>query len=152
MSTMLLTAPLATRRPSAHRRPALRVVAEPAAARRPARVRPARVRPAAVQPVRVQPVSVRLTARGRVAAVCLLVVFAVAALLLTASVSGAGASSTAVPVRHVVVEPGQTLWEIAGDVAPDADRRDTVAAILELNALPGSSVQAGQQIAVPVAS
>ena len=82
----------------------------------------------------------------------LLVVLALAVLLLTTSVSGAGTSSTPVPVRHVVVEPGQTLWQIAGDVAPDADRRDTVAAILELNALPGSNVQAGQQIAVPAAS
>ena len=147
MSTMLLTAPLATRRSSAHQRPALRVVTAPPAARRPVQVRPAQVRPA-----QVHPVSVRLTARGRAVATCLLVVLALAALLLTASVSGAGTSSTPVPVRHVVVEPGQTLWEIAGEVAPDEDRRDTVAAILELNALPGSSVQAGQQIAVPAAS
>ena len=137
MSTMLLTAPLATRRPSARRSPALRVVSVPAATRRPA--------PA-------HPVSVRLTARGRAVVTGLLVVMAVAALLLTASVSGAGTSSTPVPVRQVTVEPGQTLWEIAGNVAPDADRRDTVATILELNALPGSSVQAGQQIAVPVVS
>ena len=147
MSTMLLTAPLATRRPSPHQRLALRVVTAPAATRR-----PARVRPAPMQPAKVHPVSVRLTARGRAVVTCLLVALALAALLLTTSVSGAGTSSTPVPVRHVVVEPGQTLWQIAGDVAPDADRRDTVAAILELNALPGSSVQAGQQIAVPVAS
>ena len=157
MSTMLLTAPLATRRPSPRQRPALRVVTAPAAARRPARVRPAparpaRVRPAPAQPAQVHPVSVRLTARGRAVATGLLVVLALAVLLLTTSVSGAGTSSTPVPVRHVVVEPGQTLWQIAGDVAPDADRRDTVAAILELNALPGSNVQAGQQIAVPAAS
>ena len=152
MSTMLLTAPLATRRPSPRQRPALRVVTAPAAARRPARVRPAPVQPAPVQPAQVHPVSVRLTARGRAVATGLLVVLALAVLLLTTSVSGAGTSSTPVPVRHVVVEPGQTLWQIAGDVAPDADRRDTVAAILELNALPGSNVQAGQQIAVPAAS
>ena len=152
MSTMLLTAPLATRRPSPRQRPALRVVTAPAAARRPARVRPARVRPAQVQPAQVHPVSVRLTARGRAVATGLLVVLALAVLLLTTSVSGAGTSSTPVPVRHVVVESGQTLWQIAGDVAPDADRRDTVAAILDLNALPGSNVQAGQQIAVPAAS
>ena len=152
MSTMLLTAPLVTRRPSPRQRPALRVVTAPAAARRPAPVRPARVRPAPAQPAQVPPVSVRLTARGRAVATGLLVVLALAVLLLTTSVSGAGTSSTPVPVRHVVVEPGQTLWQIAGDVAPDADRRDTVAAILELNALPGSNVQAGQQIAVPAAS
>ena len=137
MSTMLLTAPPATRRPSAPRRPALRLVTTPAAPRRP-------------EPAR--PVGVRLTARGRAVVTGVLVVLAVAVLLLTTSVSGAGTSSTPVPVRHVTVEPGQTLWEIAGDVAPDADRRDTVATILELNALPRSSVRAGQQIAVPVTS
>ena len=137
MSTMILTAPLSARRPIAPRRPALRVVTTPVAARR---------------PVTRRPVSVRLTARGRAVVTALLAVLAVAVLLLTTSVSGAGTSTTPMPVRHVTVEPGQTLWEIAGDVAPDADRRDTVAAIVELNALPGSSVQAGQQIAVPVAS
>jgi hypothetical protein len=42
------------------------------------------------------------------------------------------------------------LWSIAGEVAPGADRRDTVAEIVELNALDGSSVRAGQRIAVPV--
>jgi LysM repeat protein len=50
----------------------------------------------------------------------------------------------------VTVAPGDSLWSIAGDVAPDADRRDTVAEIMELNALSGSSVNVGQRIAVPL--
>ncbi len=152
MSTMLLTAPLAARRAAVPRRPALRVVAAPVPTRRPTPVRPTTIRPHTARPVTARPVGVRLTTRGRVVVTALLAVLAVAILLLTTSVSGAGTSSTQVPVRHVTVEPGQTLWQIAGDVAPDADRRDTVATIVELNALPGSNVQAGQQIAVPVAS
>jgi LysM repeat protein len=49
----------------------------------------------------------------------------------------------------VTVAPGQTLWAIAGEVAPNADRRDTVARIQELNALSSVNLQAGQKIAVP---
>ena len=53
------------------------------------------------------------------------------------------------PTRYITVGPGETLWAIAGEVAPDADRRDTVQRILEINALPSANLQAGQRIAVP---
>lgn len=69
--------------------------------------------------------------------------------LTIGSVGLAGTSTSSLPVRYVVVQGGDTLWSIAGDVAPSADRRDTVAEIVELNALPGSGIRAGQQIAVP---
>ncbi|GAA3665755.1 LysM peptidoglycan-binding domain-containing protein [Microbacterium marinilacus] len=49
----------------------------------------------------------------------------------------------------VTVMPGGTLWAIAEDVAPTADPRDVVDAIIALNQLSGSSVDAGQQIAIP---
>lgn len=152
MSTMLLTAPLAPRRLSAPRVSRLRVATAPASSPRPP-LRSARLQqgPAALPPVATsRRVAVRLTARGRAVFLGLLVVLGLAASLLTASVSGAGTSSTPVPVQYVTVAPGQTLWAIAAEVAPSADRRDTIAQILELNALSGSSVQAGQRIAVPV--
>ena len=57
--------------------------------------------------------------------------------------------ATAAQTRTIVVQPGQTLWSIAGDVAPGADRRDTIARIVELNALPSTAVSAGERIAVP---
>ena len=53
-------------------------------------------------------------------------------------------------MRYVTVAPGDTLWSIAGEVAPGEDRRDTVARILELNARETSGVRAGDRIAVPV--
>jgi LysM repeat protein len=94
--------------------------------------------------------ALRLTRRGRL--VVLLLLLTVGAVLSLAVTSSGAASSTAeqVPVQYVTVAPGDTLWSIAGEVAPGTDRRDTVAEIVELNALDGSTVQAGQRIAVPV--
>jgi LysM repeat protein len=94
--------------------------------------------------------ALRLTRRGRL--VILLLLVSIGAVLSLAVTSSGAASSTAqqVPVQYVTVAPGDTLWSIAGEVAPSTDRRDTVAEIVELNALDGSTVQAGQRIAVPV--
>ena len=100
--------------------------------------------------------SLRLTRRGRLVLRLGLVVLAlllalVLALVLTRPAS-AGAQQHAVQARYHVVLPGETLWSIAGEIAPQADRRDVVAEIVELNALPGSGVEAGQRIAIPPSS
>jgi hypothetical protein len=70
---------------------------------------------------------------------------------LTGLVGGAaaGTGSTRPATHTIVVQPGQTLWSIARDVAPDADRRDMIARIIQLNALPASGVSAGERIVVP---
>lgn len=94
--------------------------------------------------------SVRLTRRGR-----LLVLFAVLlAVLAMFALVGSPAQSTEVP-RHpaahtVVVQPGQTLWDIASEVAPGTDPRTVVADIIDLNALsdPGA-IRVGQPLYVP---
>lgn len=97
----------------------------------------------------------RLTRRGRVvvrSGVGVLVVVAVGvAVLLVGRPAAAGSGGGSVPVRYHVVRPGETLWGIAGEVAPEGDRRDAVAQIVELNALRGSGVMAGQRIALPMA-
>ena len=93
----------------------------------------------------------RLTRRGRV-----LVVLAVAALLLAAFSLGRVDSRAAVPggeasapaLTQTVVLPGETLWSIARDLAPDNDPREVVAQIRELNDLSGGLV-AGQQLLLP---
>lgn len=144
MSTMTLTAPLArprSRPVGIHSggRPARRPMAIPV------RGRPAPTRSAGASPT--QPL--RLTARGRVTLLACLAAMALAVPGVAGAVGLAGPSAVAQPVRYVTVQPGQSLWAIAGEVAPGADRRETVAQIRELNALPGSGVQAGQQIAVP---
>lgn len=134
MSTMTVSAPLA--------RP--RRVHVPT--RRPQPAAPLR-RPVTRALPRSEPL--RLTARGRAVLLIVLLALGLAVSFDTGAVSLAGTSSAPVPVRYVTVGSGQTLWSIAGEVAPQADRRDTVAQIIELNAMPSSGVQAGQQIAVP---
>jgi len=94
----------------------------------------------------------RLTRRGRavaraLAALALLVV--VAGGVLVDRPALAGQDAEAGPVAERVVLPGETLWAIAGEVAPDVDRRETVAQIMELNDLASAEVRAGQRLAVP---
>jgi hypothetical protein len=115
------------------------------------------VRPRAVAAAArvARPARLRLTRRGRVVvrlAGVLLGAFATAAAVLSGGrVALAGEDARPVPVERLTVQPGETLWGIAGRVAPEADRRDTVARIVELNALPSAALQAGQRIAVPAA-
>jgi hypothetical protein len=96
--------------------------------------------------------AVQLTRRGRVVILLVLVAVGVALMMaLTGLVGGAAAGTgPAHPAtRTIVVQPGQTLWSIARDIAPNADRRETIARIIQLNALPASGVSAGERIAVP---
>lgn len=94
-----------------------------------------------------------LTQRGRLALGALSVLFLLAVIMFSgrvvADASAAGAAAgpaTAV----VVVQQGETLWQIAKQVAPEADPRATVADIRELNGLGETAVVAGQQIQVPI--
>lgn len=112
------------------------------------RGQPARCHPTRAAAARRYPI--RLTRRGRLVLVGLLAAVAIVGSMFLGGVSLAGSRAAHPPVRYVTVMPGQTLWAIAGEVAPQADRRDTVARILELNAMPSSALQAGQRIAVPV--
>lgn len=76
---------------------------------------------------------------------------AVAALALGLGSSGATAirdASTA-SFDYVVVDTGQSMWQIAEVVAPGADPRDVIAEIVALNQLPSADVQPGQRLAIP---
>jgi LysM repeat protein len=113
-------------------------------------VRPA-VRPAA-RPVAARSAGVRLTARGRAVLLVLVALVSFAAVLLGAvSVSAGGSAPSAAVTERVVVQPGQTLWEFAEQVAPSADPRETVRRIKDLNGLEGSVVVPGQALVVPAA-
>ncbi|WP_169807890.1 LysM peptidoglycan-binding domain-containing protein [Actinomadura hibisca] len=48
-----------------------------------------------------------------------------------------------------MVEPGQTLWEIAVRASGDGDPRLTVQRIIDLNGLSGPVVQPGQRLRLP---
>lgn len=95
---------------------------------------------------------IRLTRRGRL----LLVLAVLGALLfafwlgsLRASLAATASAGVAASGDAVVLEPGQTLWEIARRRAPDADPRIAVHRIMVVNNLSGASVSAGQRILVP---
>jgi hypothetical protein len=97
--------------------------------------------------------SVHLTRRGRIVVLLALVAGGLLVMLTLTGLFGgsavAGTTPTHPATRMIVVQPGQTLWSIAGQIAPHADRRDTIARIVELNAMPNSGVSAGARIAVP---
>ncbi|GAA0625516.1 hypothetical protein GCM10009547_31050 [Sporichthya brevicatena] len=93
----------------------------------------------------------RLTRRGRLVVVVLFLGALLAGGVLFGSTS-TRASGEAGPARtyeYLVVQPGDTLWGIAKQVAPNDDPRATIEAIRRLNALSDGGVQAGQRIALP---
>lgn len=57
-----------------------------------------------------------------------------------------------VPERTAVVAvaPGQTLWDVASEYAPDSDPRAVVRRIEELNGVTADGVSAGSALTVPV--
>lgn len=95
----------------------------------------------------------RITRRGRVVLTALVAApLALGAGLVAlnggAAVASKDASATA--FEYVTVSSGQSLWDLAEEIAPSADPRDVIASVVDLNRLPSSDVAAGQQLAVPV--
>lgn len=95
--------------------------------------------------------AVRLTRRGRIVLGIVLSVPFAAVIMVVGSWSAdaetqvAGAPATGV----VVVQAGQSLWEIASTVAPQSDPRATITAIRDLNGLGSDAVVPGQALVVP---
>ncbi len=94
----------------------------------------------------------RITRRGR------LVVSAIVALPLVAAAwfgvldGGSAIASheqSGVEFEYLTVQPGQTLWQLAEDLAPTADPRDVVAEIMQLNNLAGAELVVGDRLAIP---
>lgn len=94
----------------------------------------------------------RLTRRGRfvittLAAIPLLLVVALG--VLNGGQASAGNAAADVHFDTVTIQPGETLWQLAEETAPNADPRDFVQDVISLNALDGSGLQAGEQISIP---
>lgn len=100
------------------------------------------------------PVShLRLTRRGRAVFTTLAAAplvfaalgFAVNGGMATATVeSGSTAGSSSITVLS-----GQTLWQLAEEISPEADTREVVAQLLHANALDSAEVYPGQRLVVP---
>jgi nucleoid-associated protein YgaU len=62
---------------------------------------------------------------------------------------GAGDDLRLAGVSSVVIQPGDTLWSIAGSVAGDEDVRTVVDRIQALNSLHGTDLVPGQVLLLP---
>ena len=94
---------------------------------------------------------VRLTPRGRRAILTLLAVPAVAFGVFgvaQATSAEAGSEVADVTFETVTVQPGDTLWGIAQEIAPNDDPRDVIIEIQDLNGISGA-VQAGATLSIP---
>lgn len=96
----------------------------------------------------------RLTKRGRMVFGALATALIAGLLACVAAIAApqalASNSASGQEFHYVVVQPGASLWSLASTLDPEADPRDLVAELVQLNQLEGSGVQAGQPIAVPL--
>ena len=84
----------------------------------------------------------------RVRALAIVLVVAVFLLVAPGLARGDGPERPAPRVTYVV-EPGDTLWSIAQQVAPGRDPRPGVDGLIKANDL-GGGLQAGQELSIPV--
>jgi hypothetical protein len=103
-----------------------------------------------------RPAPLRLTRRGKIVLIGFPLMLLAALLLSLAGFFNSPAKAsesveelTVTPTVTVTVQPGESLWAIAGSVAPERDPRDVVADIVQLNNLPAGAVLPGQQLYVP---
>ena len=106
---------------------------------------------AAFRPARSPRTSVRLTRRGRlvIIAAALVIAFAIGVFVTAAGSVATQSPGTPEPTRIVQVGTGDTLWEIAADLAEDGEVRAMMEQIERLNALETTALQAGQRLVVP---
>ena len=104
-------------------------------------------------PVADRPAPLRLTRRGRRAVLGLVVAGGLGLAALAGPVvfggQPAGGGLALAGESSVVVAPGDTLWSIAGTIAPDADPRGVVDALRSMNDLDGVTLVPGQVLQVP---
>jgi hypothetical protein len=94
----------------------------------------------------------RLTARGR-AVLTTVIVAPLAAIALVVALNGGGASASLEggqqPFEYVTVQSGDTLWQLAQQVAPQVDPREVIEQFVQFNQLSSPDVYAGQELAIP---
>lgn len=96
---------------------------------------------------------VRLTRRGRLAVLTLLVAVLFGAFSLGRAAPQAAPVGRTQPLPvQITVQPGESLWTVARRVAPDHDPREIVAQIRRLNDLTTWELRTGQQLLLPIAT
>jgi LysM domain len=104
---------------------------------------PARPVAAAVPVGETRP-EIRLTRRGRAAAVLTVLTTLAGALWLAHSSAAESSAPHRSPPATVIVGPDDTLWSVATRIAPDQDPRVVVSELERRNNLAGPTVHAGQ--------
>ena len=124
----------------------------PALSHRPAPARPTAVPTMGATSAVRSTGRLRLTRRGRVVFTSLAAapLIALAAYIgINAMPAVATSNSSAVVFEYATIESGQSLWQLASSIAPEADPRDVIADLMRLNQLDSSTVSPGQRIAIP---
>jgi len=120
----------------------------------PAAIAPAAAHVAAVTEAADAPrTRLRITRRGRLVLTALVaapLALGAGLVALNGGAAVAAKDASGVTLEHVTVSSGQSLWDLAEEIAPSSDPRDVIASLVDLNRLPTSDVSAGQQLAVPV--
>lgn len=114
--------------------------------------RPSPQRPSPLRPSPLRPTPLRLTPRGR-RFFTVLVSFPLVVGAFWFAMNGGGAIATLegseAGFEYVMIQPGESLWQLAEQLAPQADPRDVIAEVMQLNQLDSADVFAGQELAIP---
>ncbi|MDR9396586.1 LysM peptidoglycan-binding domain-containing protein [Pontimonas sp.] len=99
-------------------------------------------------PAQLASAPLRITRRGRVV-LAGLIALPVLVLSLVFATPGAQAGGEDGTVEVYTVLAGESLWDIAEDIAPQQDPRVVIDRLLRANALDSASLQPGQQLIIP---
>jgi nucleoid-associated protein YgaU len=94
--------------------------------------------------------SVRLTRRGRIVLVLAVLTLALVGFALIGSPAVSTGEAHHAAKHTVVIHGGETLWDLAGRIAPGEDPRVVISDIVDLNNLSDAgSIRVGQKLYVP---
>jgi hypothetical protein len=93
----------------------------------------------------------RLTRRGRrvVSGLSIAIGLSIAVVTVGVELAKSDGGLELAGSSTVVVQPGDTLWSLAGEVAPDEDRRAVVDAIVDVNGLHDVDLVPGMVLELP---
>ena len=102
-------------------------------------------------------VRLTLTSRGRSVVMVSALILATSTFAATfsafngaAASTTSAASATSVAAEEIIVQPGESYWSIAREIAPGVSTQDVIDQIHELNPFAGATLQAGTKILVPL--
>ena len=68
---------------------------------------------------------------------------------VNAATATAQTSTAAAQFEYITVSAGQTLWDLAEQIAPNTDPQDWMQDVVNLNGLTSTDLKPGQRLALP---